>query len=70
VDRIIDERAAEAEQQSRQGTQVAGVLIDLGFLPIGDSPKLLKTTQEVLLAVTLILKLLQETRDTGAGPWD
>jgi hypothetical protein len=38
VDRIADDRATEAEWLSRQVTQVAGVLIDLGLLPIEDIP--------------------------------
>jgi hypothetical protein len=38
VDQIADDRAAEAEWLSRQVTQVAGVLIDLGLLPIEHIP--------------------------------
>jgi hypothetical protein len=43
---------------------VASVLINLSLLPIEDIPWLPKTAQEVLPAVTLILKLLQELWDS------
>jgi hypothetical protein len=64
VDRIADDRAAEAEWLSCQVAQVAGVLTDLGLLPIEDIPQLSKTAQEVLPVVALILKCLQEARDS------
>jgi hypothetical protein len=50
--------------------QVAGLLINLGLLPIEDIPQLLKTAQEVLPAVDLILKCLQEEMASNADPWD
>jgi hypothetical protein len=50
--------------------RVASVLIDLGLLPVEDIPQLPKTAQEVLPAVALILKCLQEALDSSAGPWD
>jgi hypothetical protein len=43
VDRIAIDRAAEAERLSHQVVQVAGVLIDLGLLPIEDIPQLPRT---------------------------
>jgi hypothetical protein len=49
--------------------RVADVLNDLGLPPIEGIHQLSKTTQEVLPAVTLILKHPQEALDSGAGPW-
>jgi hypothetical protein len=45
VNRTADDRAIEAKRLSRQVMQVAGVLVDLGLLPIEDIPQLLKTAQ-------------------------
>jgi hypothetical protein len=70
VDKIAIDRAAEAERLSHQVVQVAGVLIDLGLLPIEDIPQLPKTAEEVLPALTLMLKHLQEALDYGISPWD
>jgi hypothetical protein len=50
--------------------QVAGLLINLGLLPIEDIPQLLKTAQEVLPVVDLILKCLQEEMASNTDPWD
>jgi hypothetical protein len=70
VRRTTDDIAAEAEWLSRQVMQVAGVLIDLGLLPIEDVPQLPKIAREVLSVVDLILKRLQEALAFGDGPWD
>jgi hypothetical protein len=70
VDRIVEDYATKAEQLSRQVIQVADILIHLGLLPIEDIPQLLKRAQEVLPAVALIPKHLQEARDSSAGPLD
>jgi hypothetical protein len=69
VDRIAVDLAAKAERQSQQVVRVADILINLGLLPIEGIPQLLKTTQEALPTVTLILKCLQEALDSSAGPW-
>jgi hypothetical protein len=50
--------------------RMAGVLDDLGQLPIEDIPQLPKIAQEVLLVVNLILKHLQETLASSTGLWD
>jgi hypothetical protein len=70
MDIIAVDPATEAERLSQQVMRVVGVLIDLGLLPVEDIPQLLKTTQEVLPAVTLNLKHLQEALDSSADPWD
>jgi hypothetical protein len=44
VNKTSIDRAAEAEQLSRQVVQVVGILVNLGLLPIKDIPQLLKTT--------------------------
>jgi hypothetical protein len=49
---------------------VVGVLVDLGLLLIEDIPQLLKIAPRVLPVVALILNHLQETLDSGAGPWN
>jgi hypothetical protein len=67
---IAYNRATKAERLSRQHVWVASVLIDLGLPPIGDIPRFLKTTQDALPVVALVLKCLQEVLDSGAGPWD
>jgi hypothetical protein len=65
-----DDRVAEAEWLLWQDVQVAGVLIDLGLLPIGDIPQHPKIVQEALLAVNIILKRLQEALASSGSPWD
>jgi hypothetical protein len=70
MDIIAVDPATEAERLSQQVMRVVGVLIDLGLLPVEDILQLLKTTQEVLPAVTLNLKHLQEALDSSADPWD
>jgi hypothetical protein len=67
---IADDRAAEVGLLSRRLVWVASVLIDLGLLPIEDIPYVLKTTQDALPMIVLVLKHLQEVLDSGAGPWD
>jgi hypothetical protein len=56
---IADDRAAEAGWLSRRLIRVASVLIDLGQPPIEDIPQLLKTAQDALPVVALVLKCLQ-----------
>jgi hypothetical protein len=70
LDRINDERAAEARQLSQLVVKISDVLVDLGMLPVQDIPQLLKSTPEVLPVANLILKLLQEVLDSDAVPWD
>jgi hypothetical protein len=70
LDRINDERAAEARQLSQLVVKISDVLVDLGMLPVQDIPQLLKSTPEALPAANLILKLLQEVLDSDAVPWD
>jgi hypothetical protein len=67
---IANDRAAEAKRLSRQLMSVAGILIDLGLLPMEDIPRLPKTVQDALVAVILVLERLQGALDSGAGPWD
>jgi hypothetical protein len=70
LDRINDERAAEARQLSQLVVKISDVLVDLGMLPVQDIPQLLKSTPEVLPAANLILKFLQEVLDSDVVPWD
>jgi hypothetical protein len=70
VDRIDGERATEAEQLSQWVMRISSVLVDLGLRPIQDIPQLSKSAQEVLPAVDLTFKRLQEALASGAGPWD
>jgi hypothetical protein len=55
---VEDEHVAEAGKLSMLVMGISNVLIDLRTLPIQDIPQLLKTTQEVLAAVGLILEHL------------
>jgi hypothetical protein len=50
--------------------RIFGVLVNLGMLLIQDIPQLLKSAQEVLPTVGLILKHLQEALDSGTSMWD
>jgi hypothetical protein len=38
VNKMVDDRAAEAKRLLRQVVQVAGILVNLGLLPIEDIP--------------------------------
>jgi hypothetical protein len=67
---IDDDRATEAGWLSRRLVWVTGILVDLGLPPIKDIPQLLKTAQDALPTVALVLKRLQEALDSSAGPWD
>jgi hypothetical protein len=64
---IADDRAADVGRLSRQLVWVAGVLIDIGLPPIEGIPQLLKTTQDALPVVALVLKCLREALDSSAG---
>jgi hypothetical protein len=70
VNRMDDDRAAEAERLSWQVVHVASIVVDLGMLPVEDIPQLPKTDEQVLSVVALILKHLQEVLDSGAIPWN
>jgi hypothetical protein len=67
---IDGERVAEGGQLSWQVVHISGVLVDLGMMPIWDIPQLLKRAREVLSAVDLALKHLQEALASGASLWD
>jgi hypothetical protein len=47
-----------------------GSLVDLGMLPILNIPQLLKSAQEVLPVIDLVLQRMQEVLASGVGPWD
>jgi hypothetical protein len=70
VNRMDDDRAADAERLSWQVVHVASIVVDLGMLPVEDIPQLPKTDEQVLSVVALILKHLQEVLDSGAIPWN
>jgi hypothetical protein len=55
MDRIDGERAAEADQLSRQFVMISSILVDLGMLPIQNILQLPKSAWEVLLTVNLVL---------------
>jgi hypothetical protein len=69
MDRIDGEHATEDEQLSRKVMRISGVVVDLGMLLVQDIPQLLKSAREVLPAVDLILKRLQEALASSASPW-
>jgi hypothetical protein len=58
VDRINDERAAEAEELSHRVMRISNVLVDLGLLPVQDIPQLPKSAREVFPAVDLVFHFL------------
>jgi hypothetical protein len=68
VDRIDSEHASEAEQLSWWVVRISNVLVDLGVLPIRDISQLPKSAPEVLPAVDLILKRLEEGFGTHKTP--
>jgi hypothetical protein len=70
VDGIADDCVVEVGRLSRQLMRVVSVLIDLGLLPIEQITQLSKAAQDVLPAVTFVLKRLQEALNSGTGPWD
>jgi hypothetical protein len=70
VARIDGERAAKAEQLSQWFMRISNILIDLGLLPVQDIPQLTKSAREVLPAVDLVLKRLQEALASDADTWD
>jgi hypothetical protein len=70
VDRIDSEYAAEDEQLSWWVMRISGILVNLGMLSIQDIPQLSKSAREVLSAIDLVLKCLQEALASGAGLWD
>jgi hypothetical protein len=70
MDRINGKCTTEAERLLWQVMRVSHILVDLGMLPIKDIPQLSKSAREVLPAVGLILKRLQEALASSAGPWD
>jgi hypothetical protein len=47
---------------------ISNTLVNLRMLPIGDTPKLSKFAQEVLVVADLILEPLREERAFDAGP--
>jgi hypothetical protein len=67
---IDGQRAAEADRLSWQAMEISGFLVDLGMMPIQLIPHHLKRAQEVLPAVDLTLRCLQEALASSAGPWD
>jgi hypothetical protein len=67
---IASDQAIEVGRLSRQLVWLAGILTNLGLSPIEDIPQLLKTTQDALPVVALVLKCLQDALDSDAGPWD
>jgi hypothetical protein len=54
VDGITGERATESEQLSQLVIEISNALVDLGMLPISDIPQLLKSSQDVLMAIGLL----------------
>jgi hypothetical protein len=70
VYKIDGERATEVKQLSQRVMRISNVLVDLGLLLIQDIPQLLKSAPEVLSAVDLVLKCLQEALAFGTSPWE
>jgi hypothetical protein len=68
--RVEVECTTEAGKLSKLFMKMSNVLVDLGTQPIRDIPQLLKTTQEVLVATSLIMEHLREEHASDAGPWD
>jgi hypothetical protein len=54
VDGITGERATESGQLSQLVIEISNALVDLGMLPISDIPQLLKSSQDVLMAIGLL----------------
>jgi Flp pilus assembly CpaE family ATPase len=69
-DRINSEHTIEVEQLSWHVVRISDVLVDLGMLLIQNILQLLKSAQEVLPVVDLVLQCLQEALASSAGPWD
>jgi thioester reductase-like protein len=70
VDRIDGGCATEAEQLSQWVMRISNVLVNLGLLPIQDTPQLPKSAQKVMSAVDLVMKHLQEALASDIDPWD
>jgi hypothetical protein len=70
VNRRDGECTYEAERLSQQVMRISNVLVDLGVLPVQNIPQLLKSAQEVLPAVNLLLQCLHEALASDTGPWD
>jgi hypothetical protein len=64
---VESEHATEAMQLSRSVMEISDALIDLGVLPILDIPRRLKSAQDILTAVGLILEHLREEHAIDAG---
>jgi hypothetical protein len=64
---VESEHATEAMQLSRSVMEISDDLIDLGVLPILDIPRRLKSAQDILTAVGLILEHLREEHAIDAG---
>jgi hypothetical protein len=56
MDEIKGGRIAKAEQLSQMVMKISSMLFDLGIFPIQEIPQLLKSAQEVLMVVGLLLE--------------
>jgi hypothetical protein len=65
---VENERAAEAVQLSRSIMEISDALVDLGMFLIQDIPTQLRSAQDVLTVVSLILEHLQEEHASGTDP--
>jgi hypothetical protein len=64
---VESEHATEAMQLSRSVMEISDALVDLGMFPILDIPRRLKSAQDILTAVGLILEHLREEHAIDAG---
>jgi hypothetical protein len=69
MDGVESECAAEAVTLSQSVMEISNALINLGVFPIWNIPERPQSSQDVLMAASLILEHLREERDSSAGPW-
>jgi hypothetical protein len=63
------ECGTKAVKLSRSFLEISKALVDLGVFPIRDLLEHLKSAQDVLIAVGLVLDHLREEHASGAGSW-
>jgi hypothetical protein len=67
---VEEERVTEAEKLAAPVGETSNALMDLVLPPIREIPQVPWKAWEVLKAVGIILKRLQEEHSSDAGPWD
>jgi hypothetical protein len=66
---VESKRTIEAMQLSRSVMEISDVLVSLGVFPIWDIPEQPRSTQDVLMAASLVLEHLREEHASDASPW-